>query len=127
MGKILSFKRGLGMTDKELLRAIGLDDRTITIGLDDEYAQIMLEKKIDSYLKKLDEEKKKEDMIEQLKHGQESFKEKQHLIEMLKTNMVYGVIKDMLIRDGLSYRCPTCLDLSGQYGRPIQNYPKYNK
>lgn len=44
MGKILSFKRGLGMIDKELLRAIGLDDRTITIGLDDEYAQMMLEK-----------------------------------------------------------------------------------
>ena len=45
MGKILSFKRGLDMTDKELLRAIGLDDRTITIGLDNEYAQMMLEKK----------------------------------------------------------------------------------
>lgn len=71
------------MTNKELLRAIGFDDRTITIGLDNEYAQMMLEKKIDSYLKKLDEEKKKEDMIEQLKHG--------------------------------------------QYGRAIQNYPKYNK
>ena len=111
------------MTDKELLRAIGLDDRTITIGLDNEYAQMMLEKKI----KKLDEEKKKEDMIEQLKHGQESFKEKQHLIEMLKSNLVYNVIKDMLIRDGFSYRCPTCVDLSGQYGRPIQSYPKYNK
>lgn len=115
------------MTDKELLRAIGLDDRTITIGLNDEYAQMMLEKKIDSYLKKLDDEKKKEDMIEQLKHGQESFKEKQHLIEMLKSNLVYNVIKDMLIRDGFSYRCPTCVDLSGQYGRPIQSYPKYNK
>lgn len=127
MGKILSFKRSLGMTDKELLRAIGLDDRTITIGLDNEYAQMMLEKKIDSYLKKLDEEKKNEDMIEQLKHGQESFKEKQHLIEMLKSNLVYNVIKDLLIRDGFSYRCPTCVDLSGQYGRAIQNYPKYNK
>ena len=46
------------MIDKELLRAIGLDDRTITIGLDDEYVQMMLETKIDSYLKKLDEEKK---------------------------------------------------------------------
>ncbi len=118
---------GIKMSDKELLRAIGLDDRTITIGLDDEYAQMMLEKKIDSYLKKLDEEKKKEDIIEQLKHGQESFKEKQHLIEMLKSNLVYNVIKDMLIRDGFSYRCPTCVDLSGQYGRPIQSYPKYNK
>ena len=127
MGKILSFKRGLDMTDKELLRAIGLDDRTITIGLNDEYAQMMLEKKIDSYLKNLDDEKKKEDMIEQLKHGQESFKEKQHLIGMLKSNLVYNVIKDLLIRDGFSYRCPTCVDLSGQYGRPIQSYPKYNK
>lgn len=64
------------MTDKDLLRAIGLDGRIITIGLNDEYTQMMLEKKIDSYLKKLDEEKKKEDIIEQLKHGQESFKEK---------------------------------------------------
>ena len=32
------------MTDKELLRAIGFDDRTITIGLNDEYEQMMLEK-----------------------------------------------------------------------------------
>lgn len=115
------------MTEKELLSALGLGDRTITIGLNDEYAQMMLEKKIDSYLKKLDEEKKKEDMIEQLKYGQKSFKEKQHLVEMLKSNLVYNVIKDMLIRDGFSYRCPTCLDLSGQYGRPLQSYPKYNK
>ena len=87
----------------------------------------MVEKKIDSYLKKLHEEKKKEDMIEQLKQGQESFKEKQHLIDMLKSNMVYSVNKDMLIKDVFSFRCPTCVDLSGQYGRAIQNYPKYNK
>ena len=45
-------------------------------------------------------------MIEQLKNDQESFKEKQHFIEMLKSNLVYNVIKDMLIRDGFSYRCP---------------------
>ena len=115
------------MTDKELLKVIGIVYRKITIGLDYEYEKMMLYKKIDSYLKKLDEEKKKEDMIEQLKHGQESFKEKQHLIEMLKSNLVYNVIKDMLVKDGFSYRCPTCVDLSGQYGRPIQSYPKYNK
>ena len=57
---------GTKMSDKDLLKALGLDDRTITIGLNDEYAQIMIEKKIDSYLKKLDEEKKKEDFIDQL-------------------------------------------------------------
>lgn len=118
---------GIKMSDKEILRALGIDDRTITIGLNDEYAQMMLEKKIDNYLKKLDEEKKKEELIEQLKHGHADFKERQHLIEMLKTNLVYNVIKDMLIKDGFSYRCPTCVDLSGQYGRAIQNYPKYNK
>ena len=40
MGKILSFKRGLGMTDKELLKAIGLDDRTITM----KYTHMLLKK-----------------------------------------------------------------------------------
>jgi len=115
------------MTDKELLRALGLEDRTITIGLDDEYAQIMLEKKIDSYLKKLEEEKKKEELMEQLKTGHADFKEREHLIEMLKSKLVYGAIREMLIKDGFSFRCPTCLDLSGQYGRPIQSYPKYNQ
>ena len=118
---------GTKMSDKDLLKALGLDDRTITIGLNDEYAQIMIEKKIDSYLKKLDEEKKKEDFIDQLKNGYDEYKEKQHLVEMLKSKYVYGAIKDMLIRDGFSFRCPTCVDLSGQYGRAIQNYPKYNK
>ena len=54
---------GTKMSDKELLKALGLDDRTITIGLNDEYAQMMIEKKIDSYLKKLEEEKK-EDFID---------------------------------------------------------------
>ena len=115
------------MSDKDLLKALGLDDRTITIGLNDEYAQMMIEKKIGSYLKKLDEEKKKEDFIDQLKNGYDEYKEKQHLVEMLKSKYVYGVIKDMLIRDGFSFRCPTCIDLSGQYGRAIQNYPKYNQ
>lgn len=95
MGKIPSIKGDLGITDKELLIALELYYRTITIGFNDEYAQMMIEKKIDSCLKKLDDEKKKEDMIEQLKQGQESFKEKRHLVEMLKSNMVYNVIKDM--------------------------------
>ena len=118
---------GTKMSDKDLLRALGLNDRTITIGLNDEYAQMMLEKKIDAYLKKLDEEKKKEEMVEKLKNGYSDYKEKQHLVEMIKSNLVYGAIRDMLIKDGFSFRCPTCVDLSGQYGRAIQNYPKYNQ
>ena len=45
------------MKDKDILDMLGLNDRTITLSADDEYLQIMLEKKIDNYLKKLDEEK----------------------------------------------------------------------
>ena len=38
------------MKDKDLLDFLGLNDRTITLGLDDEYLQITLEKKIDASL-----------------------------------------------------------------------------
>ena len=43
------------MKDKDILKMLGLNDRTITLTADDEYLQIMLEKKIDNYFKKLDE------------------------------------------------------------------------
>ena len=43
------------MSDKELLKLLGLTDRTITFGLDEDI-QIAIEHKIDNYLKKLDEE-----------------------------------------------------------------------
>ena len=35
----------LNMTDKDILDILGLDDRTITLNADDEYLQIVLEKK----------------------------------------------------------------------------------
>lgn len=63
------------MSDKEVLKLLGLEDRTISIGLDDEYARIVLEKKIDDYLKKLDDEKKKQEQIEFLKGSHAEFKE----------------------------------------------------
>ena len=47
------------MKDKDILNMLGLNDRTIILTADDEYLQIMLEKKIDNYLKKLDEAQKK--------------------------------------------------------------------
>ena len=56
------------MRDKDILDMLGLNDRTITLTADDEYLQIMLEKKIDNYLKKLDEEKKKEEKIDYYKN-----------------------------------------------------------
>lgn len=115
------------MSDKELLKLLGLEDRTISIGLDNEYARIVLEKRIDDYLKKLDEEKKKQEQIEFLKGSHSEFKEKEKLLEMLLSKHVMNKLVDRLIREGFSYKCPTCLDVSSQYGRPIQSYPKYNK
>ena len=49
------------MSDKELLKALGLDNRTLSVTLDDEYTRVVLEKRIDDYLKKIDEEKKKQE------------------------------------------------------------------
>lgn len=110
------------MKDKDILNMLGLNDRTITLGVDDEYLQITLEKKIDNYLKKIEEEKEKEKRINTYKQEYENFKEKKKYIEMFKDNFVYGNIKDTLIRDGFIYRCPFCLDLSNQYGKPIKNH-----
>lgn len=114
------------MKDKDLLNMLGLNDRTITLGFDDEYLQIMLEKKIDDYLKKLDEEKKKEEQINYYKQEHEKYIEKKKYIDMFKDTFVYGKIKDTLIRDGFIYRCPFCLDVSNQYGRPIETYKNHN-
>ena len=105
------------MKDKDILKMLGLDDRTITIGLNDEYTQMVLEKKIDDYLKKIDEENKKEKMISYLKEEHEKYIEKEKYLNTFNDSFVYGKIKDKLIRDGFIYRCPFCLDVSNQYGR----------
>ena len=110
------------MNDKELLKLLGINDTTITFGLDEDI-QIAIERKIDNYLKKLDEEKKKEEQINFYKKEYENFKEKKRYIDMFKDTYVYGKIKDTLIRDGFIYRCLFCLDVSGQYTK----YPKNHK
>ena len=115
------------MTDKELLRALGLYDRTITLNFNNEYTQTMIEKKIDTYLKKIEEERKREETIKKLKQEHEEFKEKKKFVDTFKDTFVYGKIKDTLMRDGFIYRCPFCYDVSGQYGKPIQCYTKHNK
>ena len=109
------------MSDKELLKLLGLTDRTITFGLDEDI-QIAIEHKIDNYLKKLDEEKKKEDTINSYKKEYENFKEKKKYIDTFSDTFVYGKIKDKLIRDGFIYRCPFCLDVSSQYAKPNKSY-----
>ena len=46
------------MKDKDILNMLGLNDRTITLTADDEYLQIILEKKINNYLKKKKKKKR---------------------------------------------------------------------
>ena len=75
------------MKDKDILNMLGLTDRTITLGLDDEYLQLMLEKKIDNYLKKIDEENEKKKRTDLYKQEYENFKEKkkQNYYEILQS------------------------------------------
>lgn len=106
------------MSDKDLLRALGLNDRTLTLGFNDEYARIIIEKRIDDYLHKLEEEKKKEDLIGRLKNGHEEFKEKEHLVEMLESKYVKNKLRRIMLDLGAPLNCPHCLyDGAGLYGK----------
>lgn len=107
------------MKDKDILNMLGLNDRTITLSADDEYLQITLERKIDNYLKKLDEEKKRKEQVNYYKNQYERFKEKNEFAKNFDDRFIYGKLRDKLIKDGFIYRCKFCwgLDVSGQYGK----------
>ena len=113
------------MKDKDILDMLGLNDRTITLTADDEYLQIMLEKKIDNHLKKLDEEKKKQEQIDYYKNQYEKFQKKNEFVKNFDDRYIYNKIKNKLIQDGFIYRCGFCMgsDVSGQYAK----YPKNHK
>ena len=49
--------------EKDILKSLGLYDTTISFGLDDDI-QIAIERKIDNYLKKIDEEQKRKEQID---------------------------------------------------------------
>ncbi len=87
------------MKDKDILDMLGLNDRTITLTADDEYLQIMLEKKIDNYLKKLDEAKKKEEKIDYYKNQYEKFKKKNDFVKNFDDRFIYGKLRDKLIKE----------------------------
>ena len=84
------------------------------------------DKKIDDYLKKIDEENKRKEKIDFVKQAHEDFKKKSEFVNMFNDNYVYGKIKNKLIYDGFIYRCPFCLDVSNEYGKPIQTYKSHN-
>ena len=113
------------MRDKDILNVLGLNDRTITLTADDEYLQIMLEKKIDNYLKKIKEEKERKEKIDYYKNQYEKFEKKNEFVKNFDDRFIYGKLKDKLIRDGFIYRCPYCLDVSNQCAKPLRNEHKH--
>ena len=116
------------MNDKQLLELLGITDTRLSIELDEDI-RIAIEHKIDDYLKKIDEEQKRKVQIDYLKQEHEQYKRKKEFLNMFNDSYVYKQIKHNLIKDGAVFGCPTCrpLDLSGQYGRPLQTYKSYHK
>ena len=112
--------------DKQIMDALGLNNTTITLGLDEDI-QIAIEKKIDNYLKKIDEENERKKRAEFYKEAHENFKKKNEFANMLCDNFVYGKVKNKLVQDGFIYRCKYCWGqaVSGQYGKPLKAY-KHN-
>lgn len=112
------------MSDRDLLKALGLNDRTISITFDDDYQRIV-ERKVDDYLKKIDEEKQKEDSIKYLKDEYARFQKKEEFVEMFNDPYVFRKIKNKLILEKFVNDCKYCwgIDVSGQYGK--QTKPKH--
>ena len=64
--------------DKQIMDALGLNNTTITFGLDEDI-QIAIEKKIDNYLKKIDEENEKKNVQNSTKRHTKTLKRKTSL------------------------------------------------
>ena len=105
--------------EKDILKSFGLYDTTISFGLDDDI-QIAIEREIDNYLKKIDEEQKRKEQIDFVKQEHEKFKKKSEFVNTFYDNYVYGKVKNKLIQDGFIYRCPFCLDVSHEYMKPTK-------
>ena len=107
------------MTEKELLKVLGLDKKmSLEIdlinamtykpdknSLEHDLLKIM-GKDGDQYLKQLKEEENK----------------RKEFIKLFNDKYIYNKIKNRLMLDGFVYRCPYCIDLSNSYGRSIKNY-----
>ena len=72
--------------EKDILKSLGLYDTTISFGLDDDI-QIAIERKIDNYLKKIDEEQKRKEQIDFVKQEHENLKRKVNLLIPLMITM----------------------------------------
>ena len=105
--------------EKDILKSLGLYDTTISFGLDEDVKNA-IERKIDNYLKKIDEEQKRKEQIDFVKQEHEKFKKKSKFVNTFNDTYVYGKVKNKLIRDGFIYQCPFCLDVSHEYDKPTK-------
>ena len=99
------------MKDKDILDLLGLTDKTITLELTKDLEDV-IENGIDNYFKKLQEQENK----------------KQEFIQMFKE--CYDEIVKIIEFDPhkrIAVNCYTCIkgmDLSKQYGKPLNTYKK---
>lgn len=106
------------MSDKDLLNALDLNDRTISLTFDEDY-QRLVERKVDDYLKKIEEEEKRKKEVDFFKQKYEEYQEKEKFLDMFNDPYVFGKIKNKLITEKFINDCKFCwgIDVSGQYGK----------
>ena len=83
------------MNDKELLKLLGINDTTITLTADDECLQLMLEKKIDNYLKNLMKKKRKKNKLIFIKKNMIILKKRKNLLIPLMIVMFMERLKTL--------------------------------
>ena len=80
------------MNDKELLKLLGINDTTITFGLDEDI-QIAIERKIDNYLKNLMKKKRKKNKLIFIKKNMKILKKRKDILICLKILMYMEKLK----------------------------------
>lgn len=95
----------------DIIDLLGLKDTTIELQLTQDIKEVV-DNGIDDYIEK------------QRKNHQL----KEDFVNTFNNGYVYSKIKNKLIQDGFVYKCRYCwgLDVSGQYGKPIEKYKQKN-
>ena len=102
------------MKNKGIMKLIGLPDK-LEIECSDEYLELKIRDEVEKTIKEVDDEIKREKEIGFYKDSYEEYKQKQNLIELLKSRMVVSALVDVLRKEGAIFNCPYCLDLSHHY------------
>lgn len=102
------------MTDKELLKLFGLDDKRLELEVDI----------INNMSNKPNKNSLEYDILQNMSNKysndlKQQEDKKKEFIELFNERYVYDKIKNKLIQDGFIYQCKFCwgLDVSGQYGK----------